>query len=265
MSENSVVFGPFIGDFKTEVLSFLPYIQWIQNSFNFENVYVNSHFNREFLYRHLYTEFIPVYKHLTRNETNQIKNLHKYISKKDFENFSKDLKSYSTNQYFIPYVKYQNNISIFQKSFQKINSDYIPPEKDYILFIPDKICNISVIKNVYSYLKDKYDIIVVGDLKTHLLRENILIKQTNYIDSGYSQIIGYINNANMVITPCSHWTAICNLNKIPVSSWGDQVSPYKPNGNYYFDNKYCMTLPFSKNSNKKILNQQIEYFINKNK
>lgn len=263
MLNNNVVFGPFLGDFKTEVLEFLPYVQWIQESFGFENVYVNSHFNREFLYADICTEFIPIYKHLTRNELDQKKNLHKYVGKRDFENFCKDLKSYSNTQYFIPYVKYPCSISIFQKIFKKLKSDYIPKEKNYILFIADKTCNVSIIKHVHNHLKKNYNVVVAGDLRTHLLKENVLLKQPDYIDLVYSQMIGYINNADMVITPCSHWTAICNLNQIPVFSWGDQVSPYKPNGNYHFDNKQCMTLPFTKGSNKEVLNNQLDYFINK--
>lgn len=263
MLNNNVVFGPFLGDFNTEILEFLPYIQWIKENFNFEYVYVCSHFNREFLYKDICNEFIPIYKHLTRNELDQRKNLHRYVGKEDFENFCKDLKSYSNNQYFIPYVKYPNNISIYQKIWKKLKSDYIPKEKNYMLFIPNKTCNISIIRSVYKYIKDKYNVVVVGDLRTHLLKKNILLKQSDYIDSVYNQIIGYINNADMVITPCGHWTVMCNLNKIPVFSWGDQISPYKPEGNYYFNNNACMTLPFSKSSNKEILNNQIDYFVNK--
>lgn len=271
IKNKNVIFGPYVGDFETEVAVFLPHIRWIKENFDFKKIYVNSHFNREFLYKDICNEFIPIYKHLSRNESQQRKHCHVSITKKDFEYFCKIIKAQIKKDYddsidsifFLPYTKQTPFVSIYQKSFKKIISNFIPNKKNYILFIPDNRSNISIIKYINEYLKTYENVIVAGNLKTHLIDENIILKKMDCIDVVYDHMIGYINNADMVICPCSHWTMICNLNNIPVLSWSDQVSQYKEEGNYHFGNKNCLTFPFYKNSNKKILENQIDYFVNK--
>ncbi len=271
---NNVLFGPFFGDFKTETLTFLPYIRWIIDSLNLKsNIYVSSHFNRRFLYNDITLNFIPIYKHLTRNELDQKNYIHKEISIKDFQNFNKYLKNQiksvfkeSINeQYNLPYIKYPAPVSVYQKVFQKIMTDYIPPFKDYVLFIPDKIMNIGLAKKMYEYLDQNYNVVVVGDLRTHFLDKNILVQQPDYIDIVYKYIIGYMTNAKVIICPCSHWTSLANMNKLSVFSWGSQIGSYKKNGIYHFDNEQSMIIPFTKSTDKQILFKQIDYFISKNK
>jgi hypothetical protein len=104
----------------------------------------------------------------------------------------------------LPYIKYPSPISIYQKIFQKTEVDYTPSIKDYVLFIPDKIMNIGLAKKMYEYLTQNYNVVVVGDLRTHFLDKNILVQQPDYIDIVYKYIIGYMTNAKAIICPCSH-------------------------------------------------------------
>ena len=61
-------FGPFLGDFESEVVTFRPYIKWVSEvtEINSENLFLFTHENRSFMYDWISEDnFLYVYKQLT--------------------------------------------------------------------------------------------------------------------------------------------------------------------------------------------------------
>ena len=60
--------GPYLGDFEQEIITFRPYCRWLYEVVEHDKIYLNTHFNRFFLY-----DFVPdqnkisVYMQFTRN------------------------------------------------------------------------------------------------------------------------------------------------------------------------------------------------------
>ena len=48
MKKTVLALGPYIGDFKNEILNFQPHIKWIHEVVGIDNVYVCTHRNRSF-------------------------------------------------------------------------------------------------------------------------------------------------------------------------------------------------------------------------
>ena len=81
MKIENVLVGPFLGDYKTEIIDFRPYVRWIYEAIKPEKMFVATHSNREFLYD--WATVIPVFEDLSRDELNQSGFIHNSISQKD--------------------------------------------------------------------------------------------------------------------------------------------------------------------------------------
>lgn len=271
-----VLFGPYIGDWKEEVLSFRPYVNWIYNNIEFTDYYISTHFNREFLYDFIEKDkFIPVYESLSRDETKQKNAIHKDIKTKDYSsiilrNVRDDISAKTGYfkrdiiQYSLSYIKSTQNFSILNKKFSKIPYTE-DKEKQKIVFIPDKRSKRKTLEKIANHL-DKYytdDYVIVGDEKTKLEEENVVRKRIDYLESVYKLIVDYISNAKIVICPCSHWTVLANQQGTYVLSWGSEnIAQYKPDGIYGFDNKNSIINIQKELLDEKILNhidKEIEY------
>lgn len=272
--------GPYIGDFKEEILTFRPYVKWLSEVLDYDNLYISTHINRTFLYNFIpKSNIIPVYEMFSRNEFDQYGFLHKECDKKDFnlliKRFKKqilDLENCENNNveiYYLNYTKNLNNYPYHNKIFNKIEKPddiRVPVKyKNKIVFIPDRSEDVKVISAVLNYLKNKYenDLIIVGNIESWFSNDNIILKYPDYFTNGWKYIISYILESKCVICPISYWTSICNLQKIPVFSWGINPSQYRPGGLLNFDNDKCFVIPFSKNSKFSILTDFADYFINK--
>jgi hypothetical protein len=265
---NILLIGPYIGDWKQEIFTFRPYAKWIYEQLNYPKCYISSHFNRYFLYDWIPKEnFIPVFEQLTRNEAGQNNYIHNDINHKDYKilvkNFEKNIKekeNISTKNislYNLSYLKSTPHYSWFQKIFTKIKLE--PIKNDYIIYIPDKSINKKFNDEIYKNLKKEYNnIVMVGDNNCYNLKE-CLNYQINYIETGFELIIKYIMGCKFVITPCSHWTFLCNLQNIPVFSWGDECNIYKKESDYGFNNNNYILIS---NDINKIL-KAIKYFYKK--
>jgi hypothetical protein len=163
-------------------------------------------------------------------------------------------------QQSLPYVKYISPVSIYQKVFEPVKVP-ISKRKGNIIFIPDLSMNEEHAVEIYEYLKNTVRFSVIGDMKCHLLEENEVLQDIDYIQIGYKKIITAITNAKAVITPCSHWTAIANLQGVPVISWGENVGQYKPDGIYHFNNNQSRTVYHSFESDIKKMISQIDSFL----
>lgn len=270
---NVIGLGPFIGDFKTELTYFRPFVNWVQTAFPESNIYVHSHRNRSFLYDAC--TFVPVYESFSRDELNQKQILHKDISAKDYQLLVKDFRTSLNTEHpndkettTIYNLGYSNtstkSTSIYQRIFKPIKfSPLASVPADTIVYIPEKVENIRRLENVYEFLKSKYpNVVVVGDLKTHLIEHNIPLNQLDYLSNGYKYILSYIAKAKHVICPASHWTMLCNLQKIPVFSWGKAPGQYKAGGEYHFGNQKSMAVYADKELSDLKLFKMIDHYFN---
>lgn len=265
--------GPFIGDFKTEILDFIPFVNWLYSHMEFESFFVSSHFNRSFLYTKENLTFFPVYECLSRDELKQNNNLHDDINLKEYTNIKKDLKSTISKycsknrsdvlEYFIQYSLQNYKIPFYQKLYLPINFiGYNIDINDFIVYIPDKT---ETEKNnilIYEFLKKKYKhVLIVGDLKTHILDENVIMSKSDYFRNGYKWILSYLQKAKLVICPGSFWTVLCNQQKYKVLSWSKKPGLFKEDGEYNLENENCHVYLNQRDIKKNI--HMLNYFTDK--
>lgn len=269
MKENVLALGPFIGSWEEEVLTFRPHMEWIKRSVPNSNVYVSSHANRSFLYE---DNFIPINSFLTRTELKQDGYIHEDIDQSEYNKMIRQFKNEvsketgvikkNIDQYSLPYVKYNSPVSVYQKIFTRI--PFNETEKR-ILFIPSATFNKSKTEKLQMSLKDKYDVKTIGDLHCHLPEKNsILTDRIDYVENGFKEIVDLISSSHAVITACSSWTALCNIQGVKVFSWGRRLGQYKSGGIYNFGNKKCMTMYHDRETKLENLFNQISYFLEEN-
>ncbi len=242
-----IAFGPFVGDWRCETFIFRPFIKWVSETINIDNICVSSHTNRLFLYDWVKEENrIPIYEDISRDEISQNGFLHRNVNKSDFNLFNRLYKDELSKRYK-EYINYFpiNYTRFFQypmycRLFTKIYINDIKRNKDkYILYIPDDIENVQITEDIYNLMLKNidYKIIICGDMKTHLNKYNTVLSKKDYFENGYKNIISYINNAIAVICPMGLWTFIANLQCKPVYSWiaKDSSIVYR---NMFINDKY---------------------------
>lgn len=271
MSKNVLALGPFIGSFEQEFLTFRPHMRWIEENTDTRFVYYSSHFNRKFLYPQVTNKrYVPVYKQLTRQEIHQTGYSHKDVDQRDFMSLIRVYKDHISgkvgcikkdiNQQSLPYVKYIPPVSIYHKIFEPIKVP-ISKRKGYVVFIPDDSMDERHAQIIYDYLKSTCKFAVIGDMKCHLPEENEVLQSVDYLQNGYHKIVTAITNAKAVITPCSHWTAVANLQGVPVISWGESVGQYKSQGLYHFGNDISRTIYHDEDAKIQNLIGQIDRYL----
>jgi len=271
VSKNVLALGPFIGSFKQEILTFRPHMRWIEQNTDTKLVYYSSHFNRKFLYPQVTpSKYVPVYKQLTRQEIHQTGYSHKDVDQRDFMSLIRVYKDHiadkvgcikkDINQQSLPYVKYIPPVSIYHKIFEKIQVP-ISKRKGYVVFIPDETMSEEDAITIYNYLQTTCKFAVIGDMKCHLAEQNEVLQTVDYLHNGYQKIVTAITNAKAVITPCSHWAAIANLQEVPVISWGEQVGQYKEQGLYHFNNDKSKSVYHDPESSIENVIRQIDSYL----
>ena len=269
--------GPYVGDFEQELLTFRPYVKWLSEVIEYDEIYLNTHINRRFLYDFIEDEnIIPVYETFSRDEFSQNGYIHGELSKKDFLLLVKKFKDKiisieecnksDVEIYHLNYSKILDNYPHHNKIFNEIKrpDDIRVPErhKNKIVFIPDRSENIDKLAKLLKFLQDKYDdVIVVGNMESWFSRDNVILRFPDYFENGWKYILCYILESKGVICPISYWTSLCNLQKKPVFSWGKGPGQYRKNGILNFDNKDCITIPFEKDTNISILIKSVDFFI----
>lgn len=230
--------GPFLGDFRSEIIDFQPYARWVYEVLKPEKMFIATHSNRSFLYND-WSTVIPIFEDLSRDELNQNGFIHTTISLKDLNIVSKKVKSdlikqiepekeflhlnvlYSKNFHWFPlYKKIYNKVKLTQEYNNKI------------LFIPNINEKYAIIKDMYDFLVKNYgvnEVIVAGDMKTYLHDKNIMLKNPTYFKDVYYDMVSLISNSKVVVTPNSHWTVISLLQETPVFSWGKLPKYYENN------------------------------------
>jgi hypothetical protein len=260
--------GPYIGDFEQEILTFIPYMRWLSAVRQSSRVYLSTHFNRSFFYDWIPKENIfPVYEEFSRNEIQQHKYIHENVNQSDYTLILKLFKNQVQNiypdeeidSYYLSYSK-NNKIHypIYKKQFKKYNCG--AEKEDFIVLIPDNRHCADELYQIYDSLINYYHVIVIGDMKTHLVDENIILQYPDYVENGYKYIMSYICRAQAVICPTSHWSVLANLQQVPLFTWGKNVSQFKKGGIYDFGNK-CLALSTDDDiETEKIINS-FKYFM----
>lgn len=244
-----LLLGPFIGDFETECILFRPYARWLVETLDFDNFYLGTHSNRMFMYYDFIDKenVLPVFENISRDELGQIGYIHNTVSQKDYQFFVKYLKETVQEKEKcgkkdmkmigqLSYIKSTPMVSIYKKLFSSVK--YFDIENKFskrVVYIPDNSVKKEVHKKVYKFLKE-YDVLVIGDKHTRLKKQNAIISRIDYFENIYKQIFKIISEARAVICPASFWTTICNQQEVPVFSWGEVISQYKPGGIYHLGN-----------------------------
>lgn len=263
LDSKMVLCGPYVGSIEEEILSFRPFVHWLKKVFQFKNFIISTHYNRTFLYS---DSVIPIFKQYTKNEISQVGHKHEKINSTDYIYLTNDIKDqivkitdFNKSDIIVYNLGYSSlpKIVFSQKIFKPIKD---PPlnKTNTVLFIPENSKPKKEIQEIYRFIKDLYDIKIVGDMKTLLKKENILLNDLNYYDIAFEYIVDSILEAKAVITPCSHWTALCNLHGVPVFSWSKNVTKYK--SVYNFGNTKSYIIPYNR-EDINILFKSIKNFI----
>jgi len=270
--------GPYVGDFEQELLTFRPYVKWLSKIISYDNLYLNTHMNRRFLYDFVPDEnIIPVYETFSRNELGQNGYMHEDLSKKDFMLLVKkfkekiiDIENCNKSNVEIYYLNYSKNLSnypYYNKVFNKIvkpnDVRVLSKHKNKIVFIPDRNENINKLGMILKYLQDNYkdDVIVVGNMDSWFSSDNVILKFPDYFENGWKYILCYILESKCVVCPSSYWTSLCNLQKIPVFSWGGNPSQYRADGILNFNNDKCSVIPSDDDTSISVLINSIDFFL----
>jgi hypothetical protein len=260
--------GPYIGDFEQEIITFRPYIRWVFQNTEVSKMYVNTHFNRMFLYENFIPaeQIIPVPEHLSRAEMEQSGYIHNLIAPKDFNILVKMIKEdvigregctkRDLEMFTLSYIKSTTPYSIYQKLFHSIDGlDIKNPFKGKIIYIPynDKHRRLKAVK---EFLAD-HDSVIMGDQSTRFKDDNVVLSRSDYFSNGWKTIIKAISEAKALICPVSYWSVIGNLQQVPVFTWGENVGQFKEGGIYSF-NKKCTAIATIKID---VIIEMIEHFL----
>jgi len=244
-----LIFGPFVGSWKQEVLTFLPFVRWASQIIEHDKIFISSHHNRRFLYDWIEDDsFIPVYEHLSRDEIQQKNFLHSEIDDKDYNfitnNFKKSIisKCKCSKKEIIHHAgvyskNAQNLIINEQKLFKPFEYEV---SEEYDVYIPGKDSSIEF----YEKIKEIYpELIVIGDMKSGCVDKNDVLSSNDYLENGFKRNISLLMNSRVIVTPTSHWTLLANLNNKRVVSWGANPNLYRSDGIFGFKNDKVSVVP----------------------
>lgn len=244
--------GPYIGNFEVEVTEFRPYARWLSEVLGYDDLFIFTHKNRFFLYDWIREENkIPISDLISFDETNQIDHRNKNISKNEYlkmrKIFKKEImeRSYYERQnillHNIGYSRSSIPIPFYNKIFSSIELEC--ETNNHVFFIPSKndAFNRAIIRN----LEKVKDVIVYQDE---------IDKSTKYLYN-----IKNMLSSKFVVGELSFWTLLCNVQHIPVLSWGTSVGPYKKGGVLNFGNKNS-TIFFDTGRIEVIL-EMLDYFM----
>ena len=275
----AIGFGPWIGDFESEIITFRPYIKWVSevSEINYNDFFLYTHENRSFMY-----DWIPednifhVYQQLTRSELEQKGFTHNNVKQKDFNLLVKifkenivEARGYSKKDIDIIHLSYIKNppiYSVYQKSFVKIPVSDINISEEYknkVVYIPHDEEREDRAEEIYDFLVDEYDAIIAGDLKINLSWDNIILNNIDYFENGFKYLLKILDCAKLVVCPASYWTYLCNLQNVPVFSYGPTPGLYRPGGIYYLNNEKSMVISAVEDTPAKQITSMVKYFKDK--
>lgn len=270
-----VLAGPYLGNFEQEVVTFRPYVRWLYDVAEFDRMYVSTHANRAFMYDFISEEFIiPVSEDLSRDELGQDGYIHNMVTTKDYQIHLKLVKDSIIDRekctrkdimvYGLNYVRSKPPFSIYNKRFVPICSYddvSINGFADKVVLIPDISESKDRLKLIRTYLINKeIDHVIAGDLNTWFSADNVVTNRIDYYENGWKYNLKIITNAKAVICPVGFWTTICNMQRVSVFSWGQNVGQHRIGGIYNFGNKKCFMFPTAGDIKEKVLVRMLDLY-----
>lgn len=254
LNNKIILLGPYVGSFEYEILWFKPFVNWFVSNFTFKDIFISTHYDRFFLYNE---KIIPIMRQYTRDISLQNNHLHKKINATDYNVLKKiiidnitEISGYDKKEiisYDLGYSSMPNKSSL-QRRF--IPLKIISESNPKVLFIPHLSTKRKDLKRTHSFLKNKCYFETIGGNDTDF----------NITHNTYEEIIKKISKCKCVVTPCSFWTVICNLQNVPVFSWGKNISIYR--GIYNFGNENSKIV-YSEKKKDKFFWNLLEEFIKK--
>ena len=224
LSDKAILFGPYVGNLKEELISFLPFVNWFKEFFNCKQIFISTHYTSKFLYSDVVYPVLELYSNDIKGQKGHT---HKKLNSTDYQILKKYIIEKICNDYGYKksdVVSYdlgyttQSNIVNTQKIFKKMDKPIYENGKILILSQDHRQKQTEVI---LKFLKNNYN--------------NI-----KYLDCTIEcpeKMIDEVLSSSLVVTPSSHWTLLCNIHKKKVFSWGRDISLYKDTLN--FDNDSC--------------------------
>lgn len=244
---NKLAFGPFVGEFRYEVFYFLPFVKWVINTIKPDKTYICTHFNREFLYKNFAEKIFHIEPMYSIDEYSQKQAYNKNLYKVDYIKITNDFLSKVDVDYCYNFDYDRSKIPCArdQLFFEPLSYELKEEYRDKIIFIPSRSDIEENVTSIYWWLKDILgdSLFLLGDKKTWLNEENILLKDDYYHHIVYEEMINSISSCRGIICPSSFWTGICNLQGKPVFSWSGLIQEYKKTGSMYFGNEKSMIFP----------------------
>ena len=270
-------FGPFVGDFESEITAFRPYVKWVSEVTNAEDTFLFTHSNRAFIYDWISEDrLFPMYHHISRDELDQVGYQHNHVKHRDFNLMIKifkdeivkitGLNKKEVELHHLSYLKNPTYEPVHEKSFHRIVIPDINIQEEYInsvVFIPHGVTNEGRASELYDFLRKNYDAIVVGNLSVNLTWDNVVLNHLDYFENGYKTIFKILSEAKLIVCPTSFWTFICNLQGWPVFSYGPSPGPYREDGIYHFDNKNSMIMAADDDTPAISVIRMLEHFMRK--
>lgn len=273
---NILACGPYIGSFEHELLTFRPYTKWLHDVVDHDKIYLSTHSNRLFLYENFIPEknMIPVFENLSRDERNQVGYIHASVKQTDYNIIVRKFKEEiikresctrkEINLYHLNYVKSTPPYSIYSKVFERIGEvDNINIPKGKIVFIPVRTEDEQKMRWIYTTLLENWgeEVVLIGDENTYFKKDNKIIQQIDYFESGWKSIIKHIIGAKAVVCPISYWTTLSNLQGTPVFSWGEAVNQHREGGIYHFGNDKGVILPTNSSTGVNVIIRMLRHFL----
>lgn len=229
LQDKFIVIGPYVGDIGTELMVFIPFLNWIKTTFNVGNMCISTHYDRTFLYN---DTVVPIFKQYTNDVKSQGGHLHKKINAYDYQVLKKDvienivtMTNYRKSDmvsYDLGYSSYPN-ISLSQRVFLPFDNINYQNNNQIIYVLSKKKKN----KPLYKYFKRDNNINIIDP-----------------DDFTYEDLIKKLLGSKVVITYSSYITFLCNLHHKRVFSWGPDITQYK--SFYNFNNKNCVLVKTDK-------------------
>src|SRR5574343_84544 len=244
--------GPYIGNFEYEIKEFRQFVRWVSEVLEYDTLYVNTHYNRLFMY-----DWIPpdnrinINPSLTHDEFNQIDHRNRLISRNDFLRLKSMYKNSIVKQvgckkqdiilHTLTYAKSSVPYPFYSKMYTPILLDGCT-KGDHVFFVPtsNKRFNKSLIKK----LEQDFDVkICIVDIYNH---------------DRFEYNVKMMSEAMFTVCELGYWTLLCNQQKVPVVSWGRNISSYKKGELMNIGNKDSMVYQYT---SEELTLKMIDYFV----
>lgn len=257
-----LVFGPFVGDFISEITTFRPYVRWAQEVVAHKRSIVNTHSNRKFMYED-FDVFLPVDQDLTEDVDGQQGRVHKLLARKEYIELKEDLKGYVCDKYgtlkkdcrqiSLPYSDTMPQpISANQMILEPIDIGQVH-KKGHMLIIARDGDEANWLESALSHRYDVKTIIDGDEDKSDELKADPAL------------VLKTITEPKYVVSSDPRWLTVALTQGVPSFGFGAGLARVKASQSIGPNTAKCVAaiVPDSESNKKKIINQ-LDWFVDKN-